>query len=82
MERKFYIRGYKETAEFPVLYDDNNYSLEEARVKANEYFEKIAPLCKVIIFEQEDGEEERAAKFIFRNRFGNPEEISDWWEAN
>ena len=82
MEKKFFIRGYKETAEFPVLYDDNTYSLEEAKEKANEYFEKIGPLCKVIIFEQEDGKEERAAKFIFRNKFGKPEEIGDWWENN
>ena len=80
MERRYYIRGYKEKVGFPFLFDDETYSFEEARAKAMEYFEQIGPLCKVIIFEQGDGEVERAARLLFRNKKGKPQEIEDWWE--
>lgn len=81
MEKKFYIRGYKEKVGFPILFDESTYSFEEARVKAREYFDQIAPLCKVIIFEQDNGSGERAARFIYRNESGLPQEIGDWWES-
>jgi hypothetical protein len=80
MEKKFYLRGYKGKVGFPILFDDAIYSFEEARDKAREYFDQIAPLCKVIIFEQGNGEGERAARFIYRNESGKPQEIGDWWE--
>ena len=64
MEKRFYIRGYKGRVGFPILFDDATYSFEEARTKAREYFDQIAPLCKVIIFEHDNGSGERAARFI------------------
>jgi hypothetical protein len=80
MERRYYIRGYKEKVGSPILFDDATYSFEEARAKAREYFEQISLLCKVIIFEQGNGEAERAARLLFRNGMGKPQEIGDWWE--
>lgn len=81
MRKKFFIRGYKKKANFPILYDDETYSLEEASAKAKEYFEKIGPLSKVIIFEQEKGGKEKAAKFIVKSEVGKLEEIGYWWET-
>ena len=81
MGKKFLIRGYKEKVNFPILYDDGTHSLEEARAKAKEYFGKIGPLSKVIIFEQEEGGKEKAAKFICKSKAGKLEEIGDWWET-
>ncbi len=78
MDRKFFIRGYRETAEFPILYDDNTYSLEEASLKAKEYLMEKALLNKIIIFEEDGGEEGRATKFICKNRFGSVQEIGGW----
>lgn len=80
MEKKFTISGFKEKADLPFLYDDETYSFEEAKEKAREYFKQIGLLCKVIIFEQNNGEQ-KAARFIYRNKFGQPEEIENWWES-
>lgn len=79
MEKRFTISGFKEKDDFPFLFDDETYSLEEAKEKAREYFNQIGLLCKVIIFEQNNGEQ-KAARFIYRNKSGQPEEIGDWWE--
>ena len=78
MERKFFIKGFNETSNFPVLYDDGAYSWREASAKAKEYFEKKGLLRKVMIYEREDGEEERVAKLIFKNMSGALEEINLW----
>jgi hypothetical protein len=79
MDRKFFIRGYNEIADFPVLYDDHTYSLEEASMKAKEYLLEKGLLSKVIIYEQDEGEEGRATKFICKNKFGKLEEIGGWF---
>jgi hypothetical protein len=75
MDRKFVIRGYTDIADFPVLYDDHTYSLEEASVKAKEYLQEKGLLSKVIIYEEDEGEEGKATKFICKNKFGKLEEI-------
>jgi hypothetical protein len=79
MDRKFFIRGYTDIADFPVLYDDHTYSLEEASVKAKEYLQEKGLLSKVIIYEEDEGEEGKATKFICKNKFGKLEEIGSWF---
>jgi len=79
MERKFFIRGYTEVADFPVLYDDHNYSLEEASLKAKEYLQEKGLLTKIIIYEHDESDEEKATKFICKNKFGKLEEIGGWF---
>lgn len=79
MARKFFIRGYKKQVDSPFFFDEEKYSFEDARKKAKEYFKRMAPLCKVIIFEQKNGEK-KAARLIYRNETGQPEEIGNWWE--
>lgn len=78
MERKFFIKGFNEMSNFPVLHDNEAYSWREASTRAKEYFKKKGLLRKVMIYEQEDGEEERVAKLIYRNMFGELEEINFW----
>lgn len=79
MDRKYFLRGYNDVADFPVLYDDHTYSLEEASMKAKEYLLEKGLLSKVIIYEQDEGEEGRATKFICKNKFGKLEEIGGWF---
>lgn len=81
MEKKYYIRGYKEEAEFPILYDFEAYPLGEAIAKAKEYFEKIGLLSKIILFAQNESDEKKAEKFTYRNKLAILREI-DWWENN
>jgi len=57
MEKKFFIRGYRKQAEFPTLYDDEIYTLQEAITKAKEYFGRIGSIEKIKIFEE--GTDER-----------------------
>lgn len=80
MEKKFFIKGFNQRADFPLLYDEEAYSLEEARVKAKEYFEKMGLLVKVMIFEHIDGDEERVARLLYKNINGKLEEINLWGE--
>jgi hypothetical protein len=75
MDRKFVIRGYMDAADFPVLYDDHTYSLEEASVKAKEYLMEKGLLSKIIIYEEDEGEEGKPTKFVCKNKFGKLEEI-------
>ena len=82
MEKKFFIKGFNQRADFPLLYDEEAYSLEEARVKAKEYFEKMGLLVKVMIFEHIDGDEERVARLLYKNLNGKLEEINVWGESN
>jgi hypothetical protein len=79
MDRKFVIRGYTDIADFPVLYDDHTYSLEEASVKAKEYLLEKGLLSKIIIYEEDEGAEGKATKFICKNKFGRLEEIGSWF---
>ena len=60
MDKKFYIRGFREKAKFPTFYDPEPYSLQEAISKSNEYFKKIKRLGKIMLFEQEEAEEKEA----------------------
>jgi hypothetical protein len=78
MEKKFYIKGFNETSESPVFKDKEAYSWRDASVKAKEYFENKGFLKKVVIFEQERGEEEKIAKLIFKNVYGAIEEVDVW----
>ena len=78
MDKKFFIKGFNQRADFPVLYDEEAYSWEGARAKAIEYFEKMGLLVKVMIFELIEGKEERVTRFIYKNRFGGLEEMNVW----
>jgi len=78
MEKKFFIKGFNETSDFPVFKDKEAYSWRDASIKAKEYFEHRGFLKKVVIFEQEEGEEEKIAKLVFKNVFGKIEEIEVW----
>jgi hypothetical protein len=78
MDKKFYIKGFNETFEPPVFKDKEAYSWREATIKAKEYFEHKGFLRKVVIFEQEEGGEEKIAKLIFKNVFGAIEEVDVW----
>jgi hypothetical protein len=55
MNKKFFLRGYRENASYPTLYDSDPYPLSEAIDKAKEYFEKLAVLNKIVLIEQPDG---------------------------
>ncbi len=78
MAKKFYIKGFNETSESPVFKDKEAYSWREASIRAKEYFEHKGFLSKVVIFEQEEGDEEKTAKLIFKNVYGVVEEIDVW----
>jgi hypothetical protein len=58
MNKKFFLRGYRENASYPTLCDSDPYPLREAIDKAKEYFGKIAVLNKIILIEQPDGHED------------------------
>ena len=78
MDKKFYIKGFNETCESPVFKDKEAYSWREASIRAKEYFEHKGFLRKVVIFEQEQGDEEKTAKLIFKNVLGVIEEVDVW----
>jgi hypothetical protein len=78
MEKKFFIMGFNEACDFPVFKDKEAYSWRDASIKAKEYFEHRGFLKKVVIFEQEQGDEEKIAKLVFKNVFGKIEEIDVW----
>jgi len=78
MDKKFYIKGFNETFEPPVFKDKEAYSWREATIRAKKYFEHRGFLRKVVIFEQEEGGEEKIAKLIFKNVFGAIEEVDVW----
>jgi hypothetical protein len=78
MDKKFYIKGFSETSESPVLKDKEAYSWREASIRAKEYFENKGFLRKVVIFEQEEGDEEKIAKLIIKNVLGAIEEVDVW----
>jgi len=78
MDKKFYIKGFNETFDPPVFKDKEAYSWREASIRAKKYFERRGFLRKVVIFEQEEGDEEKIAKLIFKNVFGAIEEVDVW----
>jgi len=78
MKKKFFIKGFNETCESPLFKDKEAYCWRDASIKAKEYFEHRGFLKKVVIFEQDLGEEERIAKLIFKNVYGAIEEIDVW----
>ena len=78
MEKKFFIKGFNETFDPPVFEDKEAYSWREASIRAKEYFEHKGFLRKVVIFEQEEGDEEKIAKLIFKNVLGAIEEVDVW----
>jgi len=78
MDKKFYIKGFNETFDPPVFKDKEAYSWREASIRAKKYFERRGFLRKVVIFEQEEGDEEKIAKLIFKNVSGAIEEVDVW----
>ena len=59
-EKKFFIRGYRKKVDFATLFDPEPYSLKEAIDKADEYFKKIRRLGKIMLFEREEEDENKA----------------------
>ncbi len=59
-EKKFFIRGYRKKVDFATFYDPEPYSLKEAIDKADEYFKKIRRLGKIMLFEQEEADNNKA----------------------
>jgi hypothetical protein len=78
VDKKFFIKGFNETSESPVFKDKEAYSWRDASLKAKEYFEHRGFLKKVVIFAQEQGQEEKIAKLVFKNVYGAIEEIDVW----
>lgn len=78
MAKKFYIKGFNETSESPVFKDKEAYSWREASLRAKEYFEHKGFLKKIVIFEQEEGNEEKTAKLVIKNVLGAIEEVDVW----
>ena len=78
MDKKFYIKGFNETFESPIFKDKEAYSWREASIRAKKYFEHRGFLKKVVIFEQEEGDEEKIAKLVFKNVSGAIEEVDVW----
>ncbi len=68
MEKKFFIRGYREKAPFPTLYDDEARSLEEAIYRAKVYFTKIGLIAKIKIYDSEP-QENRAATVTLTDKW-------------
>jgi len=59
-EKKFFIRGYRKKVDFATFYDPEPYSLKEAIDKADEYFKKIRRLGKIMLFEKEEADDNKA----------------------
>jgi hypothetical protein len=59
-EKKFYIRGYRKKVDFATFYDPEPYSLKKAIDKADEYFRKTRRLGKIMLFEQEEADNNKA----------------------
>ncbi len=59
-KKKFFIRGYRKKVDFATFYDPEPYSLKEAIGKADEYFGKIRRLGKIMLFEREEADNNKA----------------------
>ncbi len=75
--KKFSIRGYVKGQDSPAFYDDSD-SLEEARAKAKDAFEK-GDFEKVMFWEEVEKEKKGVANTIQRNEKGEIEEVEGWW---
>jgi len=76
-EKKFDIRGYDKRQDSPTFYDDAD-SLEEARAKAKDTFEK-GDFEKVTFWEKVKEGEKGIANTIQRDKEGKIEEVEGWW---
>ncbi len=59
-EKKFFIRGYRKKVDFATFFDPEPYSLKEAINKADAYFKKIRSLGKIMLFEHEKSDGNKA----------------------
>jgi hypothetical protein len=80
MKKKYFIRGYREDADFPSLCDEEMYSLEEAMNKSREYFRKIKALDKIVLVEQKETKEKKAARITIMNKVKDLKDVVDWWD--
>ena len=80
MTGKFYIEGHRSKSDWEdestlILQDDKGYSsLEEATVKAKEYFEKQTELQLAVIYQKDEEGTKEGTKMIFRGDEGELEE--------
>ena len=77
MEKKFFIRGYREKAPFPTLYDDGTYSLDEAIGRAKAYFKKMGVITKIKIYESKPSER-RAATITLTEKWMVHGDCEEW----
>ncbi len=80
MKKKFFIRGYRENADFPSLCDEEMYSLEEAMNKSREYFRKIRALYKIVLFEQKKSNKTKA-RITLKNKVEGLQDVDVWWDS-
>ena len=80
MKKKYFIRGYRENADFPSLCDEEMYSLDEAMNKSREYFRKIKALYKIVLVEQKKAEEKKGAKITLTNKVKGLRYVGDLWD--
>lgn len=64
MNKRFFIRGYREKANFPTFCDPEPYTLPEAVIRANEYLAKMRRLEKIMLFELEEPDQKTAVMLI------------------
>ena len=64
MNKRFFIRGYREKTNFPTFCDPVPYTLPEAVDKANEYLARVRHLEKIMLFEREETDEKTAVMLI------------------
>ena len=80
MKKKYFIRGFRENADFPSLCDEEMYSLEEAMNKSREYFRKIKALYKIVLIEQKEKKEKKTARITLMNKVEDRKDVGDWWD--
>ena len=85
MSRKFYIEGHKSKENWEdentlIVESAEGYpTLEEATIKAREYFDKEEELGLMVIFKRGSEGSKEGVKFIFKNDEGSLEESLLYW---
>jgi hypothetical protein len=85
MSRKFYIEGHKSKENWEdentiIIESSEGFkTVEEATIKAREYFDKEKDLGLMVIFKKGSLGSKEGVKFIFKNDEGSLEESLLFW---
>jgi hypothetical protein len=85
MSRKFYIEGHKSKENWEdentiIIESSESFkTVEEATIKAREYFDKEKDLGLMVIFKKGNLGSKEGVKFIFKNDEGSLEESLLFW---